>query len=397
MAGLTDEGFTADTLSAIQARIEGRLKVYDPEIDLDIASPDGQNVSIFSFEVATLWQQLGLVYNSYNPDVTSGQGLRNLGLLTGIPFGSASRSTVNLALAGTAGTVVPKSSIVTDQDGNDYTTSFAVTLPGSTECVALQAGPILVPAANTYTIKTVVSGWTTATQAADGTAGGVAQTPQQYRNLRNRTVMRNSSSVADVVASRLYELGLEQASVVNNDSSIDTLPDGTPPQNLHVTIGEYSGVSRQQIALTVLEAKGLGCPTWSVDKDAGAGGNWEEVEDNQGVTHRIYFDEAVAVPIYVGMTVTFLDEDYAGAEEQIKQAVADDINTYLTGEDVDWSRLFGVITQFGKASIDIDTFVPQLFIGNNVTLPTAPSNVPLSSFEYATCSTDDITITVSNV
>ena len=397
MAGLTDEGFTADTLSAIQSRIEGRLRVYDPEIDLDIASPDGQNVSIFSFEVATLWQQMAMVYDSYNPDITSGKGLRNVGLLTGLPVGAASRSTVNLALGGTAGTPVPKSSILTDQDGNDYSTSFAVTLPGSTECVALQAGPILVPAANTYTIKTVVSGWTTATQSVDGKEGGIAQTPQQYRNLRDRTVMRNSSSVADVVASRLYELGLEQTSVVNNDSSVDTLPDGTPPQNLHITVGEYSGVSRQQIALTILEAKGLGCPTWSVGKDASTGGNWEEVEDNQGVTHRIYFDEAVAVPIYVGMTITFLDDDYAGAEEQIKQAVVDDINTYITGEYVDWSRLFGVITQFGKASVDIDTFVPQLFVGNNVTLPTAPSNVDISSFEYATCSVDDITITVSNI
>jgi len=396
MAGLTDEGFTADTLSEIQARIEGRLKVYDPEIDLDPASPDGQNVSIFSFEVATLWQQLGMVYNSYNPDIASGKGLRNVGLLTGIPFGSASRSSVNLALGGTGGTVIPKGSIVADQDGNEYSTSFAVTLPGSTECVALQAGPIPVTAANTYTIKTVVPGWTTATQSVDGTLGGIAQTPQQYRNLRNRTVMRNSSSVADVVASRLYELGLEQASVVNNDSSVDTLPDGTPPNNLHITLGEYSGVTQEQIALTILEAKGLACPTWSVGKDASNGGTWKEVEDNQGVTHRIYFDEAQPVEIHVGMSITFLDEDYAGAVEQIKQAVADDINSYLTGEDVDWSRLFGVITQFGKASIDIATFVPQLFISNTATLPTTPGNVSINSFEYATCSVGDIDITVSN-
>ena len=54
MAGLTSEGFTADTLANIQARIEGRLKVYDSEVDLDPASPDGQNVSIFGFEGSAL-------------------------------------------------------------------------------------------------------------------------------------------------------------------------------------------------------------------------------------------------------------------------------------------------------------------------------------------------------
>ena len=385
MAGLTSEGFTADTLANIKARIEGRLKAYDSEIDLDPASPDGQNVSIFGFEVSALWQQLGMVYNSFNPNITSGQGLRNLGLITGIPYGAASRSVVHVFLDGVEGTVVPSGSVVTDAAGNEFKTSFNTTIgsvPTSVEAVATQAGIIPVPIGSVTTIKTVIAGWTAVTQPAEGVAGVLPQSPQQYRNLRNKTVMRNSQSIADVVASRLYELGLEQAAVINNDHPTDTLADGTPPQTLHIVVGEYSGVTDEEIALAILNTKGLGCPTWSQSNF------FVSVDDDQGVSHDVYFDKAVEVPIVVDMDLTFLDADFAGAEEDIKQAVADDINSYLSGEDVIWSRLFGLITPYGKAQVN------TLTIGK--TIPgLAAANVVLTTYEYSSCATTDINITVT--
>ena len=380
MAGLTDEGFIAATLEEIQTRMNGKLLAYDPEIDLDVASPDGLNVAIFSYEVSQLWAQLNLVYKSYDPRVASGQALRNIGLLTGLPVGLADRSQANVSLTGTAGTVVPRGSIVTDADDNEFQTSFAATIPSSVQVIASQAGLIPILAGAITTIKTVISGWTGVSQAADGVQGTGAQSAQKYRTLRNAAVMRNATGLADVVSGRLLELGLEQASVVNNDHPTDAHADGTPAKTLHVVVGEVGAVTDDEIAYTILNAKGLGCPTWS------STGNSTVVTDNQGVDHEIFYDKAIGVPIVANIEVTFLDEDTAGAKEAIQQAVSDHINGLLAGEDVVWSRLFALVTPYGKAQVDV------LEIGKTVgTL--ASTNIAITPYEFTSCTPADVVVT----
>lgn len=346
MAGLTAGGFIPDTYEAIRDRIQARLELFSPGFDFSPESPDGQLIDIHSFEFSKLWQELGLVYNSYNPYLTTGAGLRNLGLITGLPYGAASRSYATIETQGTAGTVIPTGSLVSG-GGQEFYVTYDTTIPSNAVVVAVVAGEVVVDANTIDTIEGAVSGWTGVTQTQAGVKGTLSQTESQFRNTRQNTVMRGGSSVAEVMQARLIELGLGQAKVINNTSPTATLPDGTPPNTIQVTVGEIGSVSTVDIAQAILDTNGLGCPTF---------GNTSEVlTDSQGVSHEIFFSLATQVAVEVVVQVTFLDQSTAGAIENITNALYDHINLLKSGEDVVWSRLFSYITPFAKAQVDVLT------------------------------------------
>lgn len=384
MAGLDISGFTPDTYENITTRIEGKLEALSPGFDFSPESPDGQLISIMGFELTTLWTQLNNVYNSYNPLVAEGAGLRNIGLITGIPYQLADRSIATIETQGTSGTLIPRNSKVSDDEGNLFYVLFDTTIPSNAQVVSEVAGPVPVGIGALTTIETPIAGWTGFTQTTEGTLGAAAQTEQSYRNLRQRTVMRNSTDVTDVMQGRLFELGIEQAAVLNNDHPTDPLPDGTPASTIHVTVGEVSGVTDEEIAEVILTTKSLGCPTYLHPST----GTTVAVLDNQGVSHDVNFSKASAVAIEISMDITYLSTDNAGAETNIKNALADHINGLLAGDDVIWSRLFTYITPFGKAQVN------SLTIGKLGDTLSA-SNVTLLASEFATQDVADIAIVVT--
>lgn len=344
MAGLTRDGFIPLTYDEITTRISTRLNVFSSGIDLTPESPDGQLVSIFSFELSQLWSELALVYDSYNPNNATGAGLRNLGLITGLQFGAATRSQATVQLVGTEGTVIPLGSTVLDSAGNIFRTSFRTTIPASVQVVADLSGPIDVTAGTLVVIGTAISGWDSVTQNATGIVGAPPQTEVQFRNTRNATVLRNFVTVEETIRGRLQEdLGIDQVNIVNNDESI---PVGDVPANtIHVTIGEIGEfITDEDIAQVILNAKGLGCPTY--------GSTEVIINDDQGYPHTIRFSKAVGKSIFIKTNVTFLDDDFAGAAENIQSDLVDHINLLVTGEDVIWSRLFGIITPYSKAQVN---------------------------------------------
>ena len=382
MAGLTREGFTPDTYDAIKERISNRLEILSPGIDLSPEVPDGHLLEIFSFELALAYTELGLVYDSYNPALAVGAGLRNLGLITGLPYGAATRSQADIDLVGTAGTIVPKDSVVSDADGNEFYTQLDARIPSSVEVVAEVSGAISVPASTIINIITPVAGWASIDQPADGRKGGTAQTETAYRNLRNRTVMRNYVSVSETISARMFEaLGIEQVVVINNDSAV-IAPDGTPIQTIHVTVGEIdAAITDAEIAQVILNTKGLGCPTFGTTTVAG-------VLDVQGEAHEIKFTRAAAKQIHVNLEVTYLTQDSAGATEGIREDLKNHINGLLANEDVIWSRLFEYITPYAKAQIDL------LELSTDGITYTA-ANVLMGASEYASTIDGQINITVN--
>lgn len=383
MAGLTREGFTPEPYADIKSRISARLEAFSPSINLDSEAPDGHLVDLFSFELSQVWSELSSIFDSYNPNIATGAGLRNLGLITGLPFGAATRSQAVVALEGIVGVTVPAGSIVADDKGNEFTTTFAAVIPASVQVVATLSGAIAVPAGTITTLVSNTTGWTGITQSQDGRQGGVAQTEVQYRNLRNKTVLRNYVGVEEVIRARLLEtLDIEQVNVLSNDDPTDPLPDGTPPNSIHVTIGEIgSSITDEQIAQVILETKGLVCPTY--------GSTTVTVNDSQGYPQEVSFSKAVGVPIFLDIEILFLDEDYAGAEESIRADLITEINSLATDEDVIWSRLFGVITPYSKAQVD------KLELSRDGS-SFLPANISIGADEFANTQTGYINITVTN-
>lgn len=380
MAGLTSGGFVPETLTSIKGRIEAKIDAVNPGFDLSPESPDGQLVGTMSFELAQAWAQLNLVYNSYNPQVATGAALRNLGLITGQPYGSAKRSYATLETQGVAGTVIPSQSKVTI-NGNEFYTSFEVTIPANIQVIASLPGPVPVPALATVEVVTAVAGWTGSTITNAGVEGSKAMNEQQYRNFRQQTVMRNYTSTADTMRAKLLELGLMQASVINNDSLV-VLPDGTPAGSIHVVLGELGTVTRADAAKVILSTNALGVPTHTTTAD------YEDVKDSQGYTHRVYFSVAVEVPIEIDLDVTFLDANVAGAKENVENSLLRHVNALLSGEDVIWSRLFGYVLPYAKAQINSITI-------NKVGDAAGVANIPITGGEFASLTLANLNLVVT--
>lgn len=379
MPGLTSGGFVPETYDEIKSRIEGKLESINPGFDFSPESPDGQLIGIMTYEIFQAWAELNSVYNSYNPQIATGAALKNLGLITGLIYGAATKSSATCETQGTNGTIIPAGSLLTDADGNEFYTSFETAIPSNLQVVAVIAGVIPVGIATVVNIKTPVSGWTGVTQTQAGIEGVAAQTEQQYRNTRQRTVMRNYTSVPSVLQARLVGLGVEQANVVNNTSSTVTLPDGTPPNTIHVTVGELGAVSREDVARTIIKANAMGCPTF--------GNTSETIEDNQGVSQQIFFSVADAVQIKVVVDVTYLSENTAGANQGIIDSLFEHINSLISGEDVVWSRLYGYITPFAKAQVN--TLTVGIVAGSQGT-----TNVAIGDDEFANIIEAEIVLTV---
>jgi uncharacterized phage protein gp47/JayE len=378
MAGLTSSGFVPETYDDIKARIEGKLETLNPGFDFSPESPDGQLIGIMTYELFQAWAQLNNVYNSYNPTVASGAALRNIGLITGIPFGAASKSYATLETQGTVGTIIPALSLVADADGNEFYSAFEVSIPSNIQVVSKKSGVIDVSAGSITNIVTPVTGWTGITQLLDGNSGTTAQTQQQYRNSRQRTVMRNSVSIADAMQANLHELGIDQATVFNNDSNATV--GGVPANTIEVTVGEISpAITDDMIAQVILSTNSMGCSTFGTTTVA--------ITDTQGVSHDISFSKATQFDVEMDINITFLDPDFAGAEESIKAALIAHINSLEAGADVVWSRLFQYITAFGEAQINTLN-IGQL--GENL----RRRNINIAAGRYTNLVDADITITV---
>ena len=380
MAGLTSGGFVPETYDAIKGRIEGKLEIFSQGFDFSPESPDGQMIGIMTYELYQAWQELAKVYDSYNPQVATGAGLRNIGLITGLPYGVAERSQATLETQGIAGTIIPRQSLVSDSDGNEFYTAFEVAIPSNIQVVAVKAGVVSTTAGTVTTIVTPVVGWDSVTQTTDGTTGSLAMSEQQFKNYRQRTVMRNYTSVIDVMQSRLVELGLGQANVVNN-STVGVV-DGVPANTIHVTVGETGAISDEDIANVILATNAPGCPTH--------GSTSIPVTDSQGVVQTVSFTKATEQKIELVLDVTYLSQNIAEAEVNIVNSLRQHINGLLSGDDVVWSRLFAYITPYAEAQVNTLTIAK---FGEAQTT----NNVELAASEFASITDADITMTVDGV
>lgn len=378
MAGLTSTGFEPLTFEEIKDNIETDLELYNPGFDFSPESPDGQLINIMAVLISQAWVELNNVYNSYNPNTASGQALKNLGLITGIHKGSTTRSQATIDLIGTGNTLVPKGSIFADDLGNEFYTNRDAYVPTTVTVLAVVSGPIVVPAGTITTVVSQISGLTGVTQTLDGVQGSQPESELQYRSRRNRTVMRGSESVTESMSASLIDLGIDQVTVYNNDTEI-ALPDGTPAHNIHVVVGEFTGITDEEIGLAIFDNKGLGVPTY--------GSTSVVVQDYHDNDHTVYFTKAVEVPIFFNIDVTYHTTEIAGVEEAIKADLKTYIDSLLAGEDVIWSRLFGLITQHGESEVNV------LEIGK--TALTYPGNVVISETEYTSLDVNNIVFTIT--
>lgn len=293
--GLTDSGFVRKPYSVIREELaQALIDGYGANFRTDDDDLPGVTVSALADGADEIWAQVEAVHSSGHPSGASGAALDDLMGLAALRRLDERFSTVTLQLGGTDGTVVTGGAQVEDDDGNVWAATadspaFSGGTGAETTFQAVEAGPLRAEAGSTtWTLKTVIAGWNTATNAEDAEPGRLEQSNADARQalaLGFHTGGGSSEETMRAIVARVE--GVDEVLIIaNRTASPDA--DGRPPKSFEVVV---RGGDDQAIADAIW---------FSMPEGIESVGDIEmEVTDSQGDAQTVYLSRPTEVPIYM--------------------------------------------------------------------------------------------------
>ena len=418
MAEITEQGINGRSLSEYLSDIETRTLAIDPEWNIDPDSPDGQRIGIEAELLANLDEAVVGAYRSKDPDSATGEALRDIGKISGVPIRDATFSVAPITVVGQAGTSIPSGSQVRSRiDNTLWLTSAAIVIgisqTASGFAICSTPGRVLASAGELTVIGTPYPGWSSVTNS-EAAAGEDAESDEEFRNRRNDSVARAGSNMVDNMFANLSAVsGVTDVKILENssDSPFDT--DGVPYTGIAVIV---NGGSDADIGLAMYQKHNPGTPMlprYSVKTDTwvdAPGVNGVKVDVISPVTGNkavMTFQRATGLPIYVDLVIQQEGDLPSDIETQIKKAIVADSTRslfagettigfnkggYDIGEKVVAGRLYTPVNKvLGKYG---DSYVTSLEIGLSATehgsTPIQPTIAQIATFDA-----DNIAITVT--
>lgn len=344
MAEITEQGITGRSLNEYLGDIKTRTLAIDPEWNLDADSPDGQRIGIDSELLANLDEAVVATYRSKDPDSATGEALRDIGKISGVPIRDATYSVAPLAVSGQAGTAIPVNSQVRSRIDNTVWLTTAVIVIGVGQtgtgfATCSTPGRILASPGELTIIGTPFGGWAAVTNG-EAAAGEDAETDQDFRKRRNDSVARPGSNMRDNMKANIASVpGVTDVEVLENNSDSPFDVDGVPYTGIAVIV---NGGSDADIGLAMYQKHNPGTPmlprysvktsTW-VDAPGASGVKVDVVSPVTGNKAVMTFQRATGLPIFVALTIQKEGDLPSDIEDQIKQAiVADSTRRLFNGE-----------------------------------------------------------------
>lgn len=339
--GLTSTGFVIKPLSVIKAEIEEYQRAnMSKNIVQTSDSVVGQLNGIFSSLIAEAWEVLQALNASVNPDSATGQSLDVVSALTGARRLQATKSTVTVTCAGTPGTVLPVGRVLSVETAGDRfaSTAEATIGVGGTVDVAFEAEEYGVIAANTDTltvIETPVTGWDSATNAADADEGRETETDEELRLRRIDLLGAAGDAVLEAIRAEVLSVtGVTEAYVFHNDDDV-TDADGLPPHSFAVVVRGGDGTD---ILQAIFNSGGAGIFTH--------GSTAGQVTDSQGIVHNVKFSRPEEIVLSLEVTIerdTDDGFDDVASVALIQASLASYVDTFTIGQDAVRSKLFDAV------------------------------------------------------
>lgn len=329
VAGLTIPSYQ-DVLDYL---IEVKSNIYGSDIYLGEDSTDYQELSVFALMIYDVLQTLQLVYNNRAPSTAIGSGLDSIVKVNGIKRNEATNSTVDVTVAGTAGTVITNG-VVSDAAGNKWNLPASVTIPigGSivVTATAQEVGSLTATPGTVTIIETPTSGWLSVTNAGAATEGVAVETDALLRSRQSIAIAAPSLSVIEGIVAALLALdGVESVSYKENKTG-STDGDGIPGHSVAFIIG---GGDATEIANTINSKMTPGTGYY--------GDITVQAVDGRGIITEVDFSRPTEIEIDVEVTITSLTGYTAGVGDMITAAVEEYLNALSIGQDVLWSRVLG--------------------------------------------------------
>ncbi|EGL8703689.1 hypothetical protein IGU62_000122 [Escherichia coli] len=388
-ATVTAEGISAPDYQTILDTLTSYFQqIYGSDAYLEPDSKDGQMVALVALAIHDANNTAISVYNCFSPATGYGAALTSNVKINGIARRGATNSTVDLVLTGTAGTSITNGTV---KDTNNVIwrlpASVSIGVGGTVTVTATcsNSGAVAALAGTITTINTPTRGWASVTNPAAATVGAPAETDAELRIRQGQSVALPSITPFESVDGAIANVaGVTRHKLYENDTGT-TDSNGLPPHSISAIV---DGGDVTEIAQTIRGNKGQGTATYGTTSVT--------VPDTYGNPHVISFSRSTDVPIFVAITLKVFTGYTSQIGEQIKQAVADYINGLTIGDDVLLSRIYspanlGVVSGGNARYYDIT----DLLIGKSSDSVSA-SNIDIAYDASASCSTANITITVTS-
>ncbi|MFL1558567.1 baseplate J/gp47 family protein [Pseudomonas sp. O11] len=265
MASLTSTGYVLQTQNDWFAQERQFYLAIDPLWNLDPSTPDGLKMAHDSEIFYALDETLQRAYNSKDPNKAKGNDLDIVCSLTGTIRSSGSRSSVQLTITATPGTLIPAGnrfeSVTT---GSRWTTDQAVTADSmgsaTVNATCTVVGTTQADAGTITRIVDVVAGLSGSNNAAPATPGADAQRDEQLRVTRATAVGRPGNNQIDSMIGELFSVdGVRRVKVYENDTNSAAVtadnPYGLPPHSIAPIV---DGGTDEDVAMAIYLKKNPG-------------------------------------------------------------------------------------------------------------------------------------------
>jgi uncharacterized phage protein gp47/JayE len=319
-------------LQEIKLEMETALQVVFGDINLEPTSVFGQFVGVMSKIMADWWEGLEDVYLSEYPATAAGVALDNVVTLVGLTRLSAIKTTVTCQLDGTATTVIPAGSQVSNTNDDLFTLLADVTIPGDGIFQALEYGAVPAVSNTVINIITPISGWDSVDNMDNGLTGRMEETDSELRLRREISLSVIGAGTVESIKSRIINdiANVVNCAVFENTSDIVDPISNRPPHSLEIVV---SGGDSQEIADLIWQIKPGGIQLYNNP----SGGQTLIVVDSNGDDQIIYFTRPTVVYAHVQVTInTFsAEEDFPlDGVDQIKDAILEYASTLALGNDI---------------------------------------------------------------
>lgn len=396
--GMTENGFVPKRLADILESLDTKVKAITdqetgehPFVNESADGIIGQIEQIVAEELSICWEQAYLGSQQFDPLNSSGVPLRGLIQINGLAASFGSYTQLSMTMTGTAGTVIPAGSLISNQDGSQiYSTVETVTIGnGGTVTVnanCTEKGPN-DPAQNTIIqIKTPVYGWSLATNTTTNAVGTNDETDTELHIRQERATSATSYRQVDaIIAGILNVPGVTFARLRVN-------PELTTDQTTNITGKTIAplvvGGTDEDIATSLRLKCGV------LDKFQGS--TTVTYTGDLGDTQVIKFTRPTEVPIYISLSITQTENSQFPEDgvDKIKQAIVDyakydqdGLAGFPPGTDVILSRLYTPINSVPGFKVN------SLTIGKTAGSLSA-SDIDIAWNELAKFTTGNITVTV---
>lgn len=332
--GVQPAGFVVpNTDEIITALNSGMLAYVSSDFDTDPDSPDGQVIGVFARQLALVWEALGRLHDSNNPDNAEGELLVEVSKLSGTVKQGPQPTTVQALCQLSSGTTLEAGVAMASVFNHPEllftpAQTYTATADGyvTLDFVCTDTGPTPVPVHTLTVITTPITGWLSVTNAAAGVLGNNGDTDTILRARRDAELSATGSTTGPAIRADVLAIGPDVIScevLVNTTNATNT--DGVPAHSFEVVVYHDGTLDLTSLARTIWNNQAAGIMS--------SGSTHITFVDETGATRDVYYSPVTQVPITLVYALT-TTTGYVGST-QFKADIAAAMTLRMTpGADV---------------------------------------------------------------